>query len=91
MADHPHLEAEWLHAIAHILIATKRCLGLFAQLTQLNVACELVGRLPLGFDQRISEQTSHFLKSDIGRKRRRQLSVPGPFSQIRLSPLVASE
>ena len=39
----------------------------------------------------ISEQTSHFLKSDIGRKRRRQLSVPGPFSQIRLSPLVASE
>ena len=36
MADHPHLEAEWLHAIAHILIATKRCLGLFAQLTQLN-------------------------------------------------------
>ena len=76
MADHPHLEAEWLHAIAHILIATKRCLGLFAQLTQLNVACELVGRLPLGFDQRISEQTSHFLKSDIGRKRRRQLSVP---------------
>ena len=46
MADHPHLEAEWLHAIALILIATKRCLGLFAQLTQLNVACELVGRLP---------------------------------------------
>ena len=91
MADHPHLEAEWLHAIAHILIATKRCLGLFAQLTQLNVACELVGRLPLCFDQRISEQTSHFLKSDIGRKRRRQLSVPSPFSQIRLSPLVASE
>ena len=86
MADHPHLEAEWLHAMA-----TKRCLGLFAQLTQLNVACELVGRLPLCFDQRISEQTSHFLKSDIGRKRRRQLSVPGPFSQIRLSPLVASE
>ena len=34
-----------------------------------SVACELVGRLPLCFDQRISEQTSHFLKSDIGRKR----------------------
>ena len=91
MADHPRLEAEWLHPIAHILIATKRCLGLFAQLTQLNVACELVGRLPVGFDQRISEQTSHFLKSDIGRKRRRQLSVPGPFSQIRLLTCGASE
>ena len=91
MADHPHLEAEWLHAIADILIATKRCLGLFAQLMQLNVACELVGRLPLGFDQRISEQTSHFLKSDIGAQGRRQLSVPGPPSQICLSPLVASE
>ena len=55
MADHPHLEAEWL-TLARILIATKRCLGLFAQLTQLNVACELVGRLPLGFDQRIASR-----------------------------------
>ena len=55
MAGRSGSEAEWLHPIAHILIATKRCLGLFAELTQLNVACELVGRLPLCFDQRISE------------------------------------
>ena len=44
-AGHPHIETEWLHTIANILIATKRCLGLFAQLTQLNVACGLVAPL----------------------------------------------